>query len=360
VRALLATLGSRGDVEPFVMLAEALAARGHAITLAVDDGYRELSSIARLPPAVDVVTLGALGPATLVDTVARAVSATSPLERSRVGYQGFIGHRREALERRMSELVTGHELVVVNEALAWPRAGRLPWPAPTAVVWYTPSPAADLRRLLEVPCLRLAALPAFSAPPDDEIRARLIYTGFWHRTTADALPGPVAAFLDAGTAPAFLTMGSMAGFDGRALAASFVGGTRAAGLRAIVQRGWARLEPPEGDDVLLVDEIDYGALFPRCAAVFMHGGTGTVGLALAARRPIAVIPLVEDQHAWARTLGAAPGSLGTLDPHRMSSADVARALSRLPEGRRAASAATIDAGSGLDVACAQLVAFARA
>ncbi len=360
MNCLLATLGSRGDIEPFALLAEALADRGHAVTLAVDRGYRALPSVARLLPGVSVTELGALDERSLVDTVARAVTAATPAERSRAGYHGFIGHRRDALVRRMTELAEDRDLVVVNEALAWQRDGRILWTAPVAVLWYTPCPAEDFRRLLGVPCLRLAALPAFAAPSDADVRSGVTFTGFWHRSRVTPLPDLVTSFLAAGPPPVFLTMGSMSGFDGGALATSVVAGARACGLRVIVQRGWGRLETPMGDDVLVVDELDYSTLFPRCAAVFVHGGTGTIGLALAARRPIAVIPLVEDQHAWARVLAASPFGLGTLDAHAPSEAEVARLLSRLPTAIGGEFTGSDDGSAGLDVACAAIEAYAAA
>ncbi len=42
MRCALASLGRRGDVEPFIRLAQALTARNHAVTIALHDGYRAL------------------------------------------------------------------------------------------------------------------------------------------------------------------------------------------------------------------------------------------------------------------------------------------------------------------------------
>jgi sterol 3beta-glucosyltransferase len=84
-----------------------------------------------------------------------------------------------------------------------------------------------------------------------------------------------------------------------------------AGVRAIVQAGWAELGPA-GDDILLVDDLPHDWLFPRTAAVVHHAGAGTTGAGLRAGVPAVPVPVLVDQPFWAarlHRLGVAPHPL---------------------------------------------------
>ena len=50
--------------------------------------------------------------------------------------------------------------------------------------------------------------------------------------------------------------------------------------------------------------VSHSLLFPRCAAVVHHGGTGTVAAALWSARPQIIVPFIFDQPAWAETISA--------------------------------------------------------
>jgi len=48
------------------------------------------------------------------------------------------------------------------------------------------------------------------------------------------------------------------------------------GCRALIGRGWAALgDGPLPEGVLAIGAVSHPSLFPRCAAVVHHGGTGT-------------------------------------------------------------------------------------
>src|SRR5262249_22312220 len=136
----------------------------------------------------------------------------------------------------------------------------------------------------------------------------------------------------------------------------FVAAARRAGRRAIVQRGWAGLEAAPAGDVLIVGETDYAALFPRCAAVFTHGGIGTVAHALRAGRPVGILPLVPDQVHWARSLVAIGNGVGLVDPTSMPAAALDELMRRAdhdPGPARVAAelAAALAGEDGLAAAC---------
>jgi UDP:flavonoid glycosyltransferase YjiC (YdhE family) len=86
---------------------------------------------------------------------------------------------------------------------------------------------------------------------------------------------------------------------------------RRAGVRAVVQAGWAGLESA-GPDVLTIGDAPHAWLFPRMAAVVHHGGAGTTGAAFLAGTPSVAVPVYADQPLWGeriRALGAGPPPL---------------------------------------------------
>ncbi len=108
----------------------------------------------------------------------------------------------------------------------------------------------------------------------------------------------------------FVGFGSMTPTDERLHDAVAVAVKRA-GVRAIVQSGWAELELA-GDDILLVGDVPHDWLFPRTAAVVHHAGAGTTGAGLRAGVPAVPVPVLVDQPFWAdrlHRLGVAPPPL---------------------------------------------------
>jgi UDP:flavonoid glycosyltransferase YjiC (YdhE family) len=108
----------------------------------------------------------------------------------------------------------------------------------------------------------------------------------------------------------FIGFGSMTPDHERLHEVVAVAVTRA-GVRAVVQSGWAELGPT-GDDILVVGDLPHDWLFPRTAAVVHHAGAGTTGAGLRAGVPAVPVPVLVDQPFWAdrlHRLGVAPDPL---------------------------------------------------
>ncbi|WP_092645987.1 nucleotide disphospho-sugar-binding domain-containing protein [Jannaschia faecimaris] len=115
------------------------------------------------------------------------------------------------------------------------------------------------------------------------------------RSPLGDLPREVQDWLDAGSPPLVITLGSVAqglagsDFYGRAIALA-----RAMGLRAVVLHG--KTPPPaSAPDILALRGLSHAPLFPQAAAILHHGGIGTTGEALRAGRPQFVVPIGGDQ-----------------------------------------------------------------
>lgn len=117
--------------------------------------------------------------------------------------------------------------------------------------------------------------PTVVPRPDDwppEVRV----TGYWWpaRPTGWQPPDELLDFLDAGAPPVFIGFGSMVPPRPGWLTEVIGAAVERAGVRAVVQTGWAGLAP-SGDDILPIGDVPHDWLFPRMAVVVHHAGAGT-------------------------------------------------------------------------------------
>jgi sterol 3beta-glucosyltransferase len=126
------------------------------------------------------------------------------------------------------------------------------------------------------------------------------------------LPETLAAFLDAGEAPVYMTFGSWMPQDiaGQTRALHLLTqAARLAGCRAIIQSHSASECGFTSDQqILYIPAAPHHAIFPRCRAVVHHGGAGTTQAATLAGKPSIVVANISEQEHWAgelRRLGIA-------------------------------------------------------
>jgi UDP:flavonoid glycosyltransferase YjiC (YdhE family) len=181
-------------------------------------------------------------------------------------------------------------------------------------------------------------------PHPADWRPGLHEAGYWwpHECPNWQPPALVADFLAAGPAPVLIGFGSMMPGDPQQLGESAAQALRRAGLRGIIQSGWAGLSVVD-DDVITVDALPHGWLMPRTAAVVHHGGAGTTAAGLRAGVPAVPVPVMTDQPWWAARLVDLGVAAEAIPYAELTSARLADALTRAtrdPElGRRAAVAA---------------------
>lgn len=140
-----------------------------------------------------------------------------------------------------------------------------------------------------------------------------------------------AAFLEAGPPAVLVSLGSMPVTDPLATTRTLTGAARDAGVRLLLQRGWAGLGDGLEDtqDVHVADDLPHNELLPHVAAVVHHGGAGTTGRGLRYGRPTLVLPLLGDQFFWGhrvRALGVGPSPLPLDEVDRRALAERLRRL----------------------------------
>ena len=373
MRILVTTVGSRGDVQPFVALAAGLVRGGHDVALSTAELFAPLAAEHGVPffPTTDgllelmdhpairrgLETLTSLGPivrqmpgllrlagatqAQLIDDAWQAVRATEPevIVFHPKAYWGpsFAAHVGAAAVRAALQ-----PFYVPTGAFPLPVAPRLPLGARYNRLSYLPvrlGMAGSVRHYLAdwrrqtgattargpAPTVHGVSRHVVPRPADWPDRAEV--SGAWFLPEPDwTPPPPLETFLDAGPPPVYVGFGSMAGRDPAQTAALVVEGLRAAGVRGVLATGWGGLDPGDlGGDMAVVGSAPHGRLFPRCAAVVHHGGAGTTHAGLRAGRPTVVCPFFGDQPFWGRRiheLGAGPAPIPQteLTPARLAAA----------------------------------------
>lgn len=359
MKLVLATFGSRGDVQPFVVLGRALVRAGHDVVLCAPDDFAGMAQGLELCPL--------------------AHDFETQLRQTGGRIERMLGFMREAIVRQLEvlpEVVKGAQVLVAASAVAagpsvaealgvpyhyvcfcprvqpsryhptpavrnsrlprwlnrlswwvnervWSHLGRKPLDAWRARAGLGPSGELFGQVVTEQPLL--AADPLLTPLPPDLV-AGTRQVGAFFPEEVESLPAEVEDFLAAGEPPVYIGFGSMVDTRPARTTREVLAGVQAAGVRALVSRGWAGLGAqslPSG--VLAIGPVSHGALFPRLRAVVHHGGAGTTHAAVRAGIPQVVVPHILDQFYWAEQM------------HRLGVAPVPFARARL-DGRRLAEA----------------------
>jgi UDP:flavonoid glycosyltransferase YjiC (YdhE family) len=380
MRIVILTVGSRGDVEPFIALGAGLTRAGHAVRLATHELFR------------DAVTGAGLAFASLPGDP-RALRAEVEPELARTGSRQFrvISRIRRAVAAGVGDLVRDAEtacrdaevilyrdvLFAVGYSLAEAtgsrpvaatlvprtptRAFAFPRPLPFGgagnllsyrlteqLFWQLLRPSVNRWRTTElglppyslagpVPDSRRRRTPilcGFSEalvprppdwPPENHI------TGFWAMSPPEGWQPPPALvdFLTAGSPPIFVGFGSSTGSDAEALTALVVEALARVGRRGVLAMGWGGLSPSaaaRSDRIFVVESVPHAWLLPRVAAVVHHGGAGTTAAGLRAGRPSVVIPSFGDQFFWADRVSALGAGPAPIPRTRLTAARLAEAI----------------------------------
>ena len=109
----------------------------------------------------------------------------------------------------------------------------------------------------------------------------------------------VASWIAAGTPPIFFGFGSMP-VDYPADTLAMIGAACAElGERALVCAGWSDFsDVPRFEHVKVVGAVNFAAIFPACRAVVHHGGAGTTATGLRAGVPTLILSTDLDQTLW--------------------------------------------------------------
>ena len=140
----------------------------------------------------------------------------------------------------------------------------------------------------------------------------IFQTGTWVLADDRPLPEDVDAFLEEGEPPILVGFGSMPAAGD--MSRSLIGAARAMGRRIVVSRGWADLDlVDDAADCIAIGDVSYDLLLPRVASVVHHGGAGTTAAAARAGVPQVIAPMFSDQFYWAKRI--VDLGIGAMTPH---------------------------------------------
>ena len=113
----------------------------------------------------------------------------------------------------------------------------------------------------------------------------------------------VASWIAAGTPPICFGFGSMPVESPAETVAMIGSACTQLGERALICAGWSDFsDVAHGDHVKLVGAVNYAAVFPACRAVVHHGGSGTTAASLRAGVPTLVLSMDVNQTVWGAQL----------------------------------------------------------
>lgn len=367
----LCTVGTTGDVEPYLALGRALAARGHRVRVLSHRLHAPRFEAAGLDfrPVAAEIDRGELN--RVLDQICE--EERDPLRQfTRLVHDVFL----EGAEARLAaylEAAADVELGVCHcfdhlgqEAM---RRHQRPWasvfmmPDVIASAEAPPFPLPRLGRFFARAAWLAAARRAEEAYAP--VRARLAATGveirelgiagevsptlnliaaspqlisvrgdwpksfavtgpWWSAEEEPALGPELTRFLQAHPAPIVVTFGSMGGGRGAETAEILRSALAAVGRPAVVQAGYQGLQV-EGERVLSIGFAPHARLFSAAGCVVHHAGAGTAHAACRAGVPSLTVPHMFDQYYWAGMLeraGVAPKPLWRtqLEPRRLADA----------------------------------------
>ncbi|MDZ3832922.1 MAG: glycosyltransferase [Sphingopyxis sp.] len=374
MRINIATLGTRGDVQPYLALARGLVARGHAVQIAGPEQFGEFVGSA----GIDFAPLPGEFLALLDTPEGKAAVA---------GGKGFsagfklLKHVRPLMGRLLDaewdavrafspDLIIHHPKSIASphmaERLGIPHilASPLPGFTPTAAFPSPLLPMANLgpfnrashrlsihggellfrkmlrewrfstlglgkRRAGSGPIATLYAYSPHVLPKPQDWDDSVGVTGYWFLDEGKGwtMPAGLGDFLDRGDPPIYVGFGSMPGVDPVRLGAVVVEALARAGRRAIVATGGGALEIGDvPSHVHVLSSAPHDVLFRHVGAALHHGGAGTTGASLRAGLPTIICPFMGDQPFWARRVAALGCGPPPLDRNRLDVAALAGAF----------------------------------
>ncbi len=345
---LLTTQGSLGDLHPYLALGIGLQARGHRVSVATTNFYKDRVESAGLEHRPMGPHLSPEDPE-IVRMVCDPVKGSEYIFRQlimpalRQSYQDTLAAAQGV------DFVVGHPIVMGTPVLCEQK--KLKWASVTlsplsflsvhepieisgyeflsgltrhgmffrkafnklgrALTKSWVKPYHEFRKELGLPPgahplfegqhsphLVLAMFSSLLAKPQPDWPAHSVITGacYYDRKTGhEALSPALAKFLDDGPPPLVFTLGSTAVLDAGTFYEESAAAARTLKKRAVLVCGKTPPRNADGPDFHLAEYAPYSLLFPRAEAIVCSGGIGTLGQCLKAGVPFVVVPFANDQ-----------------------------------------------------------------
>ncbi|MEP7359817.1 MAG: glycosyltransferase, partial [Anaerolineales bacterium] len=353
MKILIFTLGSRGDIQPYLALAVGLQAAGHAVTLATSREFTEMiqahgvgvhpvrfsvQAFMQQPETQAVMKSGnplrmfsmmrevMSQSAAAMDDFWEAARATDFVVQTGTGNGGVEAASQLGLPMAMTSVLPfsptrafpsfflplrfslgggyntlTHKLMhsTLWRGMGGPATNK--WRATLGLPpWRSYEHMFSSVRAAGTPWL-FGYSPSVLPKPADWADY-LHVTGYWFLDPPAGWqpPADLASFLESGPPPVYVGFGSMGDGQAERQTRLVLRALDISGQRGVLSIGWGGLVRLEaGPNVFFASDVPHAWLFPHMAAVVHHGGAGTTAAGLRAGVPSVITPFVGDQHAWA-------------------------------------------------------------
>ncbi|MEO5806668.1 glycosyltransferase [Devosia sp.] len=374
-RIALVTIGTQGDVQPYLALAISLKKRGYSVVLGASEEFEDMVTsygieFHSLGPSIQAFlqqsrfenamsqSMLINGPSLLrqgqqiVDTAARHAWTMCQ------GADALILNMNTSFGIDIAEALHIPAIMVALQPLNstsefplcmyygadfGPAFNRLSYTAMTVQQIYYNLPRNKLRRELMgldsrknggffkntdgTPLNTLYAYSSMVSPRPRDWPKTAVVTGFWQLPDiSDWQPSAAfQKFLSEGPAPVYIGFGSMP-FGAERNTQILKEAVKQWGGRAVVARGWGGINPNDlPDTIFAIEKAPHDKLFKYVSAVVHHGGAGTTSAGLHLGRPTFVVPQTVDQPYWGRRVyelgcGPKPVRLRKLTPEILAGA----------------------------------------
>ena len=376
MKIIIPTIGTRGDVQPYIALALGLQKSGHMPIIATHPCMRGLVESYHVPfaPIGEDIDIG---------HEAARIRTNAP--HWMVGFMRVMKFSFAMLEQSHAELLnlcrSAHLVIVSHTAAGRMEADALNLPTvsvtlmPEAISVKNPKdsllkriafnlagagmgflmtrPLDQIRKQAGIlpmgptgitsETLNLIPLSPQISPPNPLWEPRHRMTGYWFAPAPKAWtpPADLVTFIAAGSPPVIVSLGAMAlsGEDALEAARITLSSVQQAGVRAIIQ-GWddeiKQLDIPP--TVFHAGPIPHDWLLPQASGLVHHGGFGTTASGFRAGIPMLVIPHIIDQFIWGNKvaqLGVGPKPIPRTKLNTENMAAALREIQSLAINRKA-------------------------
>lgn len=351
MRISIHTLGTRGDVQPFVALSKGLIDHGHTVQMAAPAQFEEFVTSHGVEfAALPAEFLQLLDTAEGREAIAKSEGVLAGLKllgRIRPLMSDLMRREWEADRTFRPDMVIYHPKcfgashIAVRLGAPSVLASPLPGFTPTSEFASPLAPARSLgplNRLTHVATLRspewlfrkelrrfrkdvlelpdgmapgraqptLYAYSRHVVPKPSDWGAEVCVSGYWFLDEPYwAMPADLKRFLEGGPPPVYIGFGSMPAGDPHRLGDAVVKALARNGMRGVLARGGGAIalrDPPPS--IHMIDQAPHSELFGKVCAAVHHGGAGTAGAAVRAGIPSTVCAFMGDQPFWADRLHA--------------------------------------------------------